>query len=61
MDKDIRILPLCILQQLSSSVLAYRIYAADGPAMDKKTYRIYYYGTVLAILLCLCLIEKQLV
>lgn len=61
MDKDIKILPLCILQQLSSGVLAYRIYASDGPAMDKKTYRVYYYGTVLAILLCLCLIEKQLV
>ncbi|KAL6788580.1 UbiA prenyltransferase family domain-containing protein [Trichoderma sp. SZMC 28012] len=61
MDKDIRILPLCILQQLLSSVLAYRIYASDGPAMDKKTYRVYYYGAVLAILLCLCLIEKRLV
>ncbi|KAL6799534.1 UbiA prenyltransferase family domain-containing protein [Trichoderma sp. SZMC 28013] len=61
MDEDVKILPLCILQQLSSCVLAYRIYVSDGPAMDKKTYHVYYYGAVLAILLCLSLIEKRLV
>ncbi|EHK19376.1 uncharacterized protein TRIVIDRAFT_213560 [Trichoderma virens Gv29-8] len=60
MDKDIKIAPMCVLQLFLSCILAYRISTSDGPAMDKKTYHVYYYSVVLAILLCLCLIQKQL-
>lgn len=59
MDKDIKIAPMCILPWFLSCILAYRIFTSDGPAMDKKTYHVYYYGIVLVILLCLFVIEKQ--
>lgn len=59
-DKDVFIAPMCILQQLLSCNLAYRIVASNGPEYDKKTYHVHYYGPVMAILLSLSLITKYL-
>ncbi|OGE55623.1 hypothetical protein PENARI_c004G10215 [Penicillium arizonense] len=56
--RDKLIAPAYILQQVSSCVLAYRIWASKSPEMDKITYHAYYYFSVLMILLSLVLISK---
>jgi 4-hydroxybenzoate polyprenyltransferase len=53
MARDRPIVPVCILQQVSSCALAYRIWASNSPEMDKVTYYDYYYFSVLMILLSL--------
>lgn len=47
---------LCALQQILSCVLAYRILLSNSVRMDRATYHVYYYPTVLSILLFLALI-----
>jgi 4-hydroxybenzoate polyprenyltransferase len=48
----------CVLQQLSSCVLAYRIWSSKSVEMDRATYHVYYYPTNFAILLLLVLVTK---
>jgi 4-hydroxybenzoate polyprenyltransferase len=56
MARHCLITPACVLQQLLSCILAYRIWTSKSPYGDKITYHAYYYPTALTILLCLVLI-----
>ncbi|OTA08150.1 hypothetical protein A9Z42_0091090 [Trichoderma parareesei] len=58
MAQDILVVPTCVLQQVLSCVLAYRISASDSVEMDKATYHIYYYPSLIAILLSLVTIVR---
>lgn len=58
MAGDTLIAPVCILQQVSSCILAYRIWVSNSPEMDKITYLTYYYFQALMTLLSLVLITK---
>lgn len=56
LGQNILVVPVCVLQQVLSCVLAYRISASDSVEMDRATYHVYYYPTVLAIRLSLVVI-----
>ena len=56
--KSSLVVPLTILQQASSTILAYRIVVSRSMEMDKATYQKWYYGPILLVLLSLSLITK---
>lgn len=51
-------LSLCVLQQILSCVLAYRVLLSNSVSMDRATYHVYYYPTAFTILLFLGQITK---
>ncbi|KAL7783261.1 UbiA prenyltransferase family domain-containing protein [Trichoderma ceciliae] len=53
MARDNLVVPICIVQQILSCILAYRIWASKSIDTDKATYQVYYYPSILTILLSL--------
>ncbi|EHK25880.1 uncharacterized protein TRIVIDRAFT_31831 [Trichoderma virens Gv29-8] len=58
MTQDHLMLPLCILQQISSCILGYRISASNSVEMDRSTYHVYYYPSILILLLSLVIVMR---
>lgn len=56
MAQGILMVPICVLQHVSSLVLAYRISASDS--VEVETYHFYYYPSTLTVLLSLVLIVR---
>lgn len=56
MDRGALVVSVCILQQVMSCILAFRVWRSTSPAMDKVRFERYYYSTVLMIQLSLILV-----
>lgn len=56
--RDKMVASICLLQQISSYVLAKRIWASSSIEMDRTTYRYYYYPSAFMVMLSLTAVMK---